>query len=54
MADGEIKGVREALDRSTKRLVESGVRPSDAERMVKDRAASIDRKIREGKIEKPR
>lgn len=51
---GEIKGVREGLERATERLVKSGISPKDAERMVKDRAASIDRKIREGRIEKPR
>lgn len=51
---GEIKGVREGLQREIKRQIDAGVAPKVAEKTVMDRASSIDRKIREGKIEKPR
>lgn len=51
---GEIKGVREGLQREIQRQINSGVPPKVAEKTVMDRAPAIDRKIREGKIEKPR
>ncbi len=51
---GEIKGVREGLQREIKRQIDAGVPAKQAEKTVMDRAPVIDRKIREGEIEKPR
>lgn len=50
VTSGEKKGDREIIDRNTRDLVNSGVKPDKAEKMARESMERVDRKLRdEGK-----
>jgi len=44
---GEKQGDRDVIDRNTRDLVESGVRPDVAKRMARESMERVDRKLRD-------
>lgn len=50
---GEKPGLRQAMEQQTSRLREAGVPPAEAERIARETARRLDRKIESGAVKIP-